>query len=87
MAYSSLTSKGQVTIPIDVRRRLGLKAGDRLWFTVEDNVIRADPRSYVERTAGILKGRRPGPPPTDRELKQAAADYVAREVYEEMSSS
>jgi antitoxin PrlF len=36
MTYSSqLTSKGQVTIPKDVRTRLGLKEGERVEFVTE----------------------------------------------------
>lgn len=34
---STLTSKGQITLPIAIRRRLGLKQGDRLEFCVEGN--------------------------------------------------
>ena len=36
MPTSTLTSKGQVTIPKQIRNRLHLKAGDRLLFTVDD---------------------------------------------------
>jgi antitoxin PrlF len=32
MATSTMTTKGQVTIPLDVRQRLGLDAGDRIEF-------------------------------------------------------
>jgi len=32
MATATVTSKGQVTIPLEVRRRLGLDAGDRIEF-------------------------------------------------------
>ncbi|MGO9437063.1 MAG: AbrB/MazE/SpoVT family DNA-binding domain-containing protein [Terracidiphilus sp.] len=32
MATASLTSKGQITIPIEVRKDLGLKTGDQLQF-------------------------------------------------------
>ncbi len=32
MTTSTMTTKGQVTIPLDVRRRLGLDAGDRIEF-------------------------------------------------------
>jgi AbrB family looped-hinge helix DNA binding protein len=36
MTYSgSVTSKGQVTVPKEIRERLGLKTGDRLEFVVE----------------------------------------------------
>jgi len=33
---STISSKGQVTVPIEVRRRLGLKQGDRVEFVYED---------------------------------------------------
>lgn len=29
---ATITSKGQVTIPVEIRERLGLKAGDRIEF-------------------------------------------------------
>jgi antitoxin PrlF len=32
MAAATLTSKGQITIPRDVRRRLNVEAGDRVEF-------------------------------------------------------
>ncbi len=34
---STISSKGQVTIPIEVRRRLGLKEGDRVEFVSEQD--------------------------------------------------
>jgi AbrB family looped-hinge helix DNA binding protein len=44
MAVGTLTSKGQVTIPRQVRERLRLRAGDRLDFRVEeDGTIRVQP--------------------------------------------
>jgi AbrB family looped-hinge helix DNA binding protein len=32
---STISSKGQVTVPIEVRHRLGLKVGDRVEFVFE----------------------------------------------------
>jgi AbrB family looped-hinge helix DNA binding protein len=32
MASAAVTSKGQITIPIEVRKKLGLKPGDRVSF-------------------------------------------------------
>jgi len=32
MAIAIVTTKGQVTIPVEVRNELGIKAGDRLEF-------------------------------------------------------
>ena len=33
---AKVTSKGQITIPLEVRRGLGLETGDRVEFLVED---------------------------------------------------
>lgn len=35
-----LTSKGQMTLPVSIRRQLNLKEGDNLVVTVEGNAIR-----------------------------------------------
>lgn len=43
MTEAKVTSKGQVTIPLEVRRRLGLKPGSRIDF-----VWKADGRVEVE---------------------------------------
>ena len=40
MSFATVTSKGQTTIPKDVRAAANLKAGDRIHFTVlEDGTI------------------------------------------------
>ena len=35
MEIAKITSKGQVTIPIDIRRKLGVKEGDKILFVEE----------------------------------------------------
>ena len=35
MDLAKVTSKGQVTIPIDIRKKLGLKNGDKVLFVEE----------------------------------------------------
>lgn len=37
MATATVTSKGQVTIPKEIRERLNIKTGDRLDFRVDDD--------------------------------------------------
>jgi len=34
---STISSKGQITVPLEIRNRLGLKKGDRVEFVVADN--------------------------------------------------
>ena len=53
---STLTSKGQITIPIEIRRQLGLETGSKLAFVVEkDGTVRVKPATYptIESLRGI----------------------------------
>lgn len=36
MPSSTLSSKGQITVPVEVRKRLGLKPGDRVEFALDE---------------------------------------------------
>jgi AbrB family looped-hinge helix DNA binding protein len=62
MSTSTLTSKGQTTIPKDVRKRLNLHPGDRLEFVIdEDGRVLVLPVSVdASELAGMLK--RPAKP-------------------------
>lgn len=57
MSTSTLTSKGQTTIPKDVRKRLNLQPGDRLEFVIdEDGRVLVLPASIdASELAGMLK--------------------------------
>lgn len=35
---STISSKGQITIPLEIRERLGVKPGDKVRFDVDDGV-------------------------------------------------
>jgi antitoxin PrlF len=64
MTYSStLTSKGQITIPKEIRTRLGLKEGERVEFVTEGDATLIRPARTDENPfsayAGIL-GTFPG---------------------------
>lgn len=54
MQESTLTAKGQTTLPKSVRTALGLKAGDRLRYLVLDN---GEVRLMRLRDAASLAGR------------------------------
>ena len=62
---ATLTSKGQTTIPKEIRDSLGMKPGDRMTFTLMPDstvVMRVKSKSVTE-LAGMLhkKGRKPVP--------------------------
>lgn len=75
---ATITSKGQITIPIEVRKRLHLSQGDAVTFVLEDDYAILKPAvNAVEATAGIL--HRPGPPLTATELREAAEEAIAED--------
>jgi len=63
MPTATMTSKGQVTVPVEVRRRLRLSSGDRLDFEIgPSGEVRVQAaRSDVRDLAGTLHSpkRRP----------------------------
>jgi antitoxin PrlF len=53
---AKITSKGQITVPIEVRRLLGVRAGDRLLFETDNNGVHIRPvrnESAFAKYAGI----------------------------------
>lgn len=59
MRTSTVTQKGQVTIPAQVRRKLGLRTGDRVRFVEEgDRIVVKPVPSDVEAAFGLAKARR-----------------------------
>ncbi|MDQ6604405.1 MAG: AbrB/MazE/SpoVT family DNA-binding domain-containing protein [Chloroflexota bacterium] len=50
-----MTSKGQVTIPAEVRKRLGITAGDKLTFVIEDEG-KIELRAPIYPTVASLRG-------------------------------
>ena len=81
MAEAIITSKGQVTIPKEIRERFGLKKSDRVRFEVEGervilqfvtgNILDAD-RVRVEGPLDV------------RELRREFQEDMARRVVEKM---
>lgn len=59
MAESTVTSKGQITIPKLVRERLRLEAGDRVYFDVQDDgtVLMIARNQPLESLFGLLKDK------------------------------
>ena len=81
---STMTSKGQVTVPAEVRNLLKLKPGEKVGFRVQGDqvqLIRAG--SVVARTAGAFKWE--GPALTAEELREEAEIAIAEDVMKRSS--
>ena len=77
--FTVLTRKGQITLPVDVRRALGIEEGDRLEVSLPDpdtKVVQLRPvQSVAEMTFGAVKPRKQ--PEDFRELRRQFEDEVA----------
>ncbi|NLV17595.1 MAG: AbrB/MazE/SpoVT family DNA-binding domain-containing protein [Syntrophomonadaceae bacterium] len=80
MPIVKITSKGQVVIPAEFRKKYGLSAPCKAMITEEDGrlVISPFPINPVEGTRGILKPRTP--------LKEAHVRYKKEELSLESES-
>lgn len=71
MPATTVTSKGQVTIPKDIRDLLGIQPGDRVvFFEADDGRVVVEPETVDIRTLrGML--RHEGPPVSIEEMDEA----------------
>lgn len=77
MSTTSVTSKGQVTIPLEIRKRMGIRQGSKLEFRLVRGLIEvrmaSSPVDVEAGGFGLVKSRRP-PLPADFD----AATLLAR---------
>lgn len=78
MSRATLTSKGQLTVPKDVRDRLGLKTGDRVVFELEGDSVRL--RVEHRKSLGELMGSLPATReyPGKEAEREAARGHLGR---------
>ena len=80
MATVTVTSKGQITIPAEVRKDLHLKTGDKLELTRD-----AEMGGYnLKRKTGSIMDlfgflKYDGPPATIEQMNQAIADHLGED--------
>lgn len=59
MDTSTLTQKGQVTIPVGIRRKLGLRTGDQVAFVQEgDRVLVKPVQKKISAAFGLAQAKR-----------------------------
>jgi antitoxin PrlF len=79
MLESTLTRKGQVTIPKEIRDRLGIKEGEKVIFVMRDDEVIL---KVVKGTILDLRGsvRRSASPEDFEKIRQSAKETMAKKV-------
>ena len=72
MVRAKITSKGQVTLPVTIRRRYGLEPGDEIAFRLDQGGVRILPvkKRRLTEFRGVFPATRPYP----------GKDVIRREV-------
>ena len=81
MGSTTLASKGQITIPKEIRDRLGLREGDRLVFAFDDQgnlVVRREGPLDLDQVQGALRHLARNRPVSVEEMRQAVRRRAAR---------
>lgn len=80
IAHSKVTAQGQISVPVDVRRKLGIGPGSILEWEEEGNRIvvrRAGRYSSADIHQALFGARKPDPRSVD-ELKEGMRHYVRK---------
>jgi antitoxin PrlF len=86
MPRATLTSKGQVTIPHEIRRRLGLKQGDQLVFRFDERGrLTMEPAApmVLGDLPGLLRHRAGERPVTVEEMDEAVRERAGKRFQRE----
>lgn len=84
---STITSKGQVTIPKAIRERMGVGPHDKVNWIIEDDSVKVTRReSVVRRTAGMMKSPSGVSYATAEEMRAAAEEAIAEDAFRRMNN-
>lgn len=86
MPKTTLTSKGQVTIPKEIRQRLGLRQGDQLIFHFDESGrLTVEPASpnLLGDLPGLLHHRAGKRPATIEEMDEAVREAARKRFVRE----
>ena len=76
MELSTITSKGQMTIPASIRQHFDLGSGDRLqWLIQDDHIVVVPAKGSIRDLKGMIS--RPRPPVTIEDMNRAVEEEAA----------
>ncbi len=82
---TKVTRKGQITIPVEFRNKYNLREGERVIVEDRDGRLTIQhPDQAVDPTAGALAHYARGVHLTPQEMRDAAEQAIAEQVWEEM---
>jgi len=76
MIESSITVKGQTTLPKAVREALSVQSGDRVRYIIEDGEVQIKAVRPLSRLYGVL--RHDGPTVTLEDMERAIVEGASR---------
>lgn len=83
---ATITERGQVTVPAEVRRVLGVMPGDKVAFTVRDGEVRLVPAAFS--LVSVYGSVKPSSKPENfDEVSRAAKEAKAEKTVRELSIS
>ncbi len=83
MQIAQVSERGQITIPAEVRRRLGLRPGAKLEIEVRDDAIILRPIPSISALAGIFRRYAREKPADWKTVRTETERAVAKEVAQE----
>ena len=82
-SLATITAKGQVTIPAEIRKALGLKPRDKIAFILDQGEVKLEPSSSRLRAGfGAVEPRKK--PEDFKELRGEIEKWVAQEADQEL---
>ncbi len=78
LVTAKITSKGQITLPREIRKFLNVQEGNVIAFEKEDDRIVVKPARTLKEFKGLLKNR--GRAADFDEMRKKAKEYIGRKV-------
>lgn len=80
LGRSKVTSQGQISVPAEVRKRLGVGPGATLQWDAEGDsiVVRLSGRISSEELHRAVFGKNPPAPKSVKEMKQGVREYMRK---------